>query len=332
MNRLRPARTPMAYARSIISAYRKYGMDPSALLQRVHLTPARLANDNDRITSHQMEMLTKLAMQELDDEALGWYRRKLPWGFNAMLCRASLSSANLGVAIKRWCRHHGIVVEEIEMTLFFQGTEAWLQIDERADLGTLREFCLVSNLRNIQGYTCWLIDSSIPLTRAEFSFPCPNHAEAYDLIFRCPLKFNAPTTRIFFDARYLLHPIRRDDKALRAMLERPLPLVVHQYRHDRLLSRRVHDLLHADPYRMTAETISEQLGISTRGLYRHLTAEGTSLQTIKDEVRKQLAIDLLRRSDKPIKQISSIVGFENQASFVRAFKKWTGANPAAFRK
>jgi len=333
MKPLLPARTPMAFARSIVRAYAKYGMNPRSALQQAHLSHARLAHNEDRITSYQMEVLTKVAMLELDDEALGWYHRKMPYGCNAMLCRASLSSANLGVAIKRWCNHLSIVVEDIEMSLSVVGTEACLSIEERMALGELREFCLVSNLRNIQGYVCWLIDSNIPLIRADFSFPRPAHDDAYDLIFRCPLRFDAKRTRIYFDARYLTHPVRRDDKALRVMLRRPLPLVVLQYRHDRLMSRRIQDLLRSSPQTLgTAAAIADQLGISVRALHRRLAAEGTSLQTVKDEVRKQMAIDLLRRSDKSIKHISWLVGFRNDASFIRAFRKWTGTCPTEYRK
>lgn len=53
-----------------------------------------------------MEVLSATAMQELDDESLGAFRRKLPWGSYGMLARASLTSPDLAVALKRWCRHH----------------------------------------------------------------------------------------------------------------------------------------------------------------------------------------------------------------------------------
>src|SRR5690606_18509068 len=124
---------------------------------------------------------------------------------------ASLSSANLEVAIKRWCNHLSIIVDDIEMKLSVDGNEACLSIEERMDLGEFKEFCLVSNLRNIQGYACWLIDSNIPLIRAAFSFPGSAHRDAYDLIFKSPIRFDAERTSLHFDARYLTHPIRRDD-------------------------------------------------------------------------------------------------------------------------
>ncbi len=69
-----------------------------------------------------------------------------------MLCRASLSSPDLGVAIKRWCRHHRLLTSDIALELQVAGGLATVSIRENADLGELREFCLVSNLRFLHGY------------------------------------------------------------------------------------------------------------------------------------------------------------------------------------
>ncbi len=280
-----------------------------------------------------MESITKCAMQELDDEALGWYRHPMPYGTNAMLCRASLTSVNLGVAIKRWCNHHNLIVDDVHLQLSSDGSKARFTVEKTTSLGDFTEFCLISILRNIQGYSCWLIDSCILLDSAGFAFPEPLHRDAYDTIFDCVIEFGAATTYIEFDARYLSLGLRRDDAALRLMLERPLPLVVLRYRHDRLLTQRVRDLIRENTARpLTADSIAYALGTSVRGLYRCLANEGTSLQSLKDEVRCKLAIGLLRQTQRPISQISNAVGFSSQSSFERAFKRWTGASPTEYRQ
>ena len=126
-----------------------------------------------------MERISGLAMQELDDEALGWFSRRLPWGSYGMLARASLSAPTLGVALKRWCRHHGLIADDIALTLGMAGDTATASITEQRDLGELREFCLVSVLRNILGVACWLIDSRIPLLSAQLPFAAPLHREVF---------------------------------------------------------------------------------------------------------------------------------------------------------
>jgi AraC-like DNA-binding protein len=72
--------------------------------------------------------------------------------------------------------------------------------------------------------------------------------------------------------------------------------------------------------------------MSPRTLHRQLKDEGASLQTLKDEVRQARAQDLLLRTTRPIKQVAQAAGFQNEKSFMRAFKGWTGASPAEFRR
>jgi len=62
-----------------------------------------------------------------------------------------------------------------------------------------------------------------------------------------------------------------------------------------------------------------------------LREEGASLQALKDEVRRQRAIELLQRTQRPIKQVAQAVGFVNEKSFIRAFKAWTGISPGEWR-
>ena len=100
----RNAVTPMAFVRAIVRGYERYGADPRDALQQAQITPAQLRKPDARITAAQMETISELAMRQLDDEALGWFSRRLPWGSYGMLARASISSPDLRVALKRWCR------------------------------------------------------------------------------------------------------------------------------------------------------------------------------------------------------------------------------------
>ena len=280
-----------------------------------------------------MERISSIAMHELDDEALGWFSRRLPWGSYGMLARASLSAPTLGVALKRWCRHHGLIADDIVLKLAVAGDTATLSVMEKRDLGALREFCLVSVLRNILGVACWLIDSRIPLLGAQFAFPAPAHRAVYAVLFSSPSAFDSPATSIRFDARYLALPLRRDERALQQMLQRALPLTVLPYRRDRLLVQQVRQALAAHPAQTHgAEALAALLNVSPRTLHRQLKEKGASLQALKDEVRQSLATDLLLRTQRPIKQVADASGFQNEKSFMRAFKTWTGQSPAQFRE
>jgi AraC-like DNA-binding protein len=323
----------MAFARAIAAAYRHQHRAPDAALQLAQITPAQLAKADARMTSRQMEILSAAAMQELDDEGLGAFSRRLPWGSYGMLARASLTAPDLGVALKRWCRHHALLTDDVHLSLTVGGATATISLEERRPVpAEMRELSLAFLLRNIHGLACWYIDSRIPLQGAGFPFPAPAHADAYAHMFPGPLHFEAAQAEIRFDAQYLKLPLRRDEKALAQMLQRALAITVLQYRRDRLLVPQVRQALAAHPERThSAEALARLLHVSARTLHRQLKEEGASLQQLKDEVRLERAKDLLYRTDRPVKQVAAAVGFRNEKSFSRAFRAWAGASPAAFR-
>ena len=327
------AATPMAFVQAIVAAYARYGIDPAKALQQAQIAPERIQQSGARITAWQMEQFSGSAMQELDDEALGWFSRRLPWGSYGMLARASISAPTLRVALARWCRHHGLIAPDIALELRVVGDVATIRITEHGLPAPQREFCLVSVLRNIHGLACWLVDSRIALQGAQFPFAAPAHASAYAVLFSGPTSFDSGPAAIHFDARYLSLPLRRDEKALQQMLQHALPLTVLQYRRDRLLVQRVRQTLSSHAQQThSAEALATLLHVSPRTLHRQLKEEGATLQGLKDEVRQARAIELLHRTERPIKQVAEAAGFQNEKSFIRAFKGWTGLSPAEFRK
>ena len=332
------AATPIAFARSMALGARRLGHEPTAALLTARITEQQLVEPNGRITANQMEQLSDQLMRELDDEALGWFSRRLPWGSYGMLARASITSPTLQVALQRWCRHHALLTDDIRVQVHLGQSStasislqalnpgAWLE-------GELLEFCHVSMLRNLLGLASWLVDSKLTLTAAEFAFDAPPHAQAYGVLFPTQCTFGQDQTRIHFSASYLSLPVRRDEAALRQMLQRALPLTVHTYRKDRLLIEQVRQAFKAAPACMrNADVLANALHLSTRTLHRQLKDQGTSLQALKNSVRVELATELLQRTQLPINKIALAVGLDNDKGFIRAYRHLTGLNPGAYRK
>ena len=335
------AATPIAFVHAILLAYQRYKVDPTAALQKAQITPAMLRRAGATITASQMEVISDAAMRELDDEALGWFSRRLPWGSSGLLCRAALGSPTLAVALKRWCRHHRLLTDDLLLDFSAHGHEVTITLTERRRFGALREFCLLTSLRYLHGFACWAIDSRVPVVRVSFPFAAPAHHAVYPRLFPGPVSFSAAQASLTIDAGYLALPLRRDERALRLMLQRALPLTVRPYRRDRLLVQRVREVLGGvvrggvaagrSAAALTAAEVAERLHVSVRTLHRQLHDEGAALQTLKDEVRRDLALSLLQRSATPVKQIAGRVGFRSEKSFLRAFKQWTGTTPGACR-
>ena len=327
------AETPIAFIQAIASAYAKRGLRIDEALEQAQIEPKLLKKNHARVTAMQMELISGIAMQTLDDEGLGWFSRRLPWGSYGMLVRASLTSPTLGVALSRWCRHHGLLTDDIALHVSERNGIATLQLDEIRDLGKVREFCVVSVLRNALGVACWLTDSRIPLQATTLRFAPPAHRDSYRVLFDGPTLFDAPANTLQFDAGYLALPVRRDETALQHMLQRALLLTVRPYRRDRLLVEKVRQTLAQHPeHSRNANDLAAWLNMSARTLHRQLQEEGASLQQLKDSVREQRARELLLRTSKPLKFVANEVGFSNEKSFIRAFKTWTGHAPDTFRQ
>jgi AraC-like DNA-binding protein len=324
----------MAFVSAMVAAYEGRGLDASQALLSAQIAPEQVNNPRARITAAQMEAISDAAMRELDDEALGCFSRALPWGSYGMLARASLSAPTLGLALKRWCRHHALLTEDIALSVDTERDVAHINLRAQAASNEApSEFCVVSVLRNILGLACWLVDSRIPLLGAMFPFEAPEHVASYKVLFDGPSSFGETHAAIAFDARYLALPIKRDEAAMNQMLQHALPLTVHAYRRDRLLVQRVRQALSTQPDQSrNANDLAGLLNLSARSLHRQLQDEGATLQALKDQVRRERAIELLQRSQRPIKQVAQAVGFRNEKSFIRAFKGWTGVSPGAWRE
>jgi AraC-like DNA-binding protein len=77
---------------------------------------------------------------------------------------------------------------------------------------------------------------------------------------------------------------------------------------------------------------AEQMSMSVRSLQRHLNREGTSYREIVDYVKRERAAALLLETADEVGDIAIDLGYSSPAHFVRAFRRWTGETPTAFRQ
>jgi DNA-binding GntR family transcriptional regulator/AraC-like DNA-binding protein len=104
-------------------------------------------------------------------------------------------------------------------------------------------------------------------------------------------------------------------------ISRPAPQPVTQTVRSYILSRQC--------FKATLEQAADELGMSKRTLTRQLSVEGTTFQALKDDIRREQAVEMIRNSTEPIAQIAHDLGFSDASSFYRAFRNWTGTTPSA---
>jgi AraC-like DNA-binding protein len=72
--------------------------------------------------------------------------------------------------------------------------------------------------------------------------------------------------------------------------------------------------------------------MSKRTLSRRLSDRNTSFREELFRVQEQLAKSYLEDNRLPLSEIAFLIGFENQSSFTRAFKRWTGETPKSWQR
>jgi AraC-like DNA-binding protein len=87
--------------------------------------------------------------------------------------------------------------------------------------------------------------------------------------------------------------------------------------------------LHSD-WPPSAE-VAARLAVSLQHLRRRLRDEGTSITRIREDIIRDAAIASLVRGEESVHELSARLGFSEPSAFRRAFRRWTGSPPGAYR-
>jgi AraC-like DNA-binding protein len=141
--------------------------------------------------------------------------------------------------------------------------------------------------------------------------------------------FDRPAHRLVFAASILDQKlVSADTVATRLAIEQCERELAST--HDGELGARIRAALEVDAS-TTLPEIAKQLRLSTRTLKRRLAEQHTTFSTIRDDLRRQRALLLVDNRALSIGEIASKLGYTELPNFTRAFRKWTGVTPIAYR-
>jgi AraC-like DNA-binding protein len=205
-------------------------------------------------------------------------------------------------------------------------------VDELASFGAARDVVIVSFLLGLSRIGSLLVDSTADASEIEFAFPEPPYFARLAPTLANRVRFSQPANRIVFDAAVLDRQIvLADASAFRLAVERCQRDLDALGAADHVVSRTRSMLPRTDNGFHSIRQVASEMGVSVRTLKRHLAARGTTFSTLLRELREERAT-LLLRSDLSIKEIASKLGYADQAGFTRAFRRWWGTSPRAFRR
>jgi AraC-like DNA-binding protein len=335
----RPKRATVArgFVTGMLAGMQRQGRDAGRLLAAVGID---LADPATRIPIDRYARLYNDVTRTLDDEGFALFAQPMRPGCFEFLCRGMIGAATLGEALDRAARFLHIVLPDMAVSVRRgDGDErAELRISETRRLADFRGdparvFAFEWLLRLIHAVACWLVGRGLALDSVHFPYPRPAHADDYALVYTEHSYFDAGTLVARLRDNLLDLPVRRDEAALNAFLDGAPGKITMLYRRDRDMVLRVRDLLRdALPASLALEDVARRLHLSPRTLHRRLEDEGATFRTIKDALRRDIALSRLTKTQQPIATIAAELGYADMSTFYRACVAWTGMSPERFRK
>lgn len=178
------------------------------------------------------------------------------------------------------------------------------------------------------------VGPALSYERVTFRHDAPGAIERYGAFFDCPVQFSADRNAIDIRPGKLDLPTRLGDPAvsrfLTEHLDAELGALTTDDSFERTLAEHLSEALSNGIPK--AGSVARALGMSERTLFRRLSDSGLTYQDVLENTQKSLAENLLGQAGFSITDVAFLTGFSEQSSFSRAFKRWVGQTPGAYRK
>ncbi len=161
----------------------------------------------------------------------------------------------------------------------------------------------------------------------------PGYSAEYERVLGCPVRFSMNENMMTAKKTDMMRPIISPDPYLKILLKKHADGAVLKHPMNNSMKEQVRALISEKLHQgeISAKAVSENLNMDRSTLHRHLKKEGASFREILSEVRRDLAKQYLLQGLNA-SQTAYMLGFTEPSTFHRAFKRWYGTNPGAFRK
>ncbi|MCG8668909.1 MAG: AraC family transcriptional regulator [Pseudomonadales bacterium] len=323
-----------AYLQSILPPLQeRYDIDMTSLVERVGIDSAQLNDPEYLIPFFRAGAFFLELLKETGDHGLGL---EIGCAVQArsyhVLGYVILSSSHLAEAIDRLIRYEQLA-GKLGKTTMEMGDPVKLQWHCPFD-GPWAQYVKEAAIAGwVTVGRSLMVDQASPMA-VYFDHPMKADYERYEKAFGCPVHFDSDWSGVTISAGDLQRKVVSADPGLKMLMD-------HQA-HDRMekfdgrinlpneARAEVAKLLpNGEP---SLEGVADALGLTPRALQNRLKSAGVSFKDVVDEVREQLAYAYLADQSATLIDIAFLLGFSEQSSFSRAFKRWAGVSPIEFRK
>ncbi len=301
------------------------------MLALAGIKPATLAAPLARVSAAQYGRLWSAVADTLDDEFFGQDSHPMRRGSFALLCHAALGSRDGGQALTRIAGFLRLVLDDLQCEIDTDAARVRIRLADAAAPRPM--FAYATAFIMIYGLLCWLVGRRIPVLAAHLRCPEPAASVEYRLMFCDAMFFDQPASYVDLAPDCVTLPVVQTAATVKVFLrEAPANFIV-KYRNPDSLAARIRRKLRQSPPGdwPDSEDIAAALNMAEATLRRRLKQEGATYQSIRDALRRDLAIARLADTTQTIAEIAHALGFAEPSAFHRAFRKWTGVRPAAYR-
>ena len=322
------------WVKGIAETLEAAGLDIHALFEEAGLELTALSDADARFPTERISLLWQLAVTRSGNPAVGLTNSSVvkPGSFD-VVAYAMMSSANLHGTLERAVRYVDILSDAATLTIADNREGHRLILELFGGKHPVPRQRFEFDLMTLLTFFRWVTNRDLRPLAFELRFPPPADPQPYQDAFKCPLRFNAPVNALLFARADITLPLPTAHPELAEAHERIAS--EHLQRLDpaqtchRVRAVIIRHLPDGQPQRPRIATI---LGMSERTLQRRLAAEGTGFSQALDAVRADLANLYVTRGTHTLSEIAFLLGYTELSPFTRAFKRWTGMAPSAYRE
>ncbi|MBC3346616.1 AraC family transcriptional regulator [Pseudomonas sp. SWRI196] len=309
------------------------GFDAASLCRGLGFGLDDLQDPAQRISYRQAVVMIQRALKLLPDRGLGlWVGDRNVLGTLGLLghvlslCETLRDAFALGIRYQHTTG--GIAVSSVEEA----SDRIMVEATCRLPFAEVQVFAVEEFFASLMVYGRALAGPDFRPQAVEFMHVAPSYAQQYQRVLGPDVRFGCRHNRMLIDACWLgvrlpnHHPL-----ALRqalALLEQEATEVHRKIDLIQAVERAItRDLTRGSHI----EKIASDLNMSSRTLRRRLTEHSLTFEALLEQVRRGRTLNLLANPDWSIERITEEVGYSDVRSFRRAFRRWTGMSPSAFR-
>lgn len=332
---------PITYVLLTLQQAAERGVSRERLLRGLELPQRLLEQPEAKLSLLQYTQIIYRALQLTGDGSLGYefaLRCKLTahgfFGYGLMSQSTLRDATHFGLRFVQLC------TPCYSLRLLQEGERAVIDVREAIPFGPLRQYgfdmflvCCARIAQELEVFVQRPRGQPRP-SQAELYFAGPE--PAYYARYReqlPPVRFDAGVNQLRFPESYLDAVIGTANPMTAQLVTGQCERELQALGLGQDLLARVRALLASTPGQYpTLPLLAARLFLSERTFKRRLCEHGVSYQQLLDEARRQDALRLLQNATLSVEDIAAQLGYSSSANFSRAFRKWTGATPGAWRR